>query len=145
MRPSWDEYFLDIATVVGSRSTCPRRHVGAVLVRSRQILATGYNGSVRGQPHCDTDGCQLAEVNGRQSCTRTVHAEVNAVLSAAKHGMITQAATLYCTTAPCLNCFKALAQAGVWTVVYRDPYDVQQEIAVQEIAADLKIQLRSVK
>lgn len=114
------------------------------MVRHRQVLATGYNGSVRNQPHCDEAGCLIQEVHGRQSCTRTVHAEVNAVLSAAKHGVEVNTATLYCTSAPCLNCFKALAQAGVWRVVYCDPYDLAQSHEVKQMAIDLRIQLTEV-
>ncbi|HEY8449062.1 MAG TPA: cytidine/deoxycytidylate deaminase family protein [Bacillota bacterium] len=118
-RPSWDEYFMELADVVARRSTCPRRAVGAVLVRDRRILATGYNGSPPGFPHCTDEGCLL--VDGH--CVRTIHAEMNAVVQAALHGVSLRGATLYCTSFPCLHCTKVLIGGGVTQVVYRDDYD----------------------
>jgi dCMP deaminase len=118
-RPDWDAYFLTIARDVAARSTCPRRAVGAVLVRERRILTTGYNGAPRGAPHCTEVGCQLA--NGH--CQRAVHAEMNAVVQAALHGVSTQGSTLYCTSQPCYSCAKVLVNAGVVRVVYQEPYD----------------------
>jgi dCMP deaminase len=118
-RPSWDEYFLTIADAVAKRSTCLRRRVGAVLVRERRILTTGFNGAVRGQPHCLDVGCDLEDGH----CVRAVHAEMNAVVQAALHGVSTMGATLYCTSSPCHACTKVLLNAGVREVVYRDPYD----------------------
>jgi len=118
-RPDWDTYFLGIAEAVSTRSTCPRRSVGAVLVRNRRILTTGYNGAPRGLPHCSEVGCELE--NGH--CVRAVHAEVNAVVQAALHGVSTESSTLYCTSEPCYACAKLVVNAGVIRVVYRDPYD----------------------
>ncbi|MFO7245303.1 MAG: cytidine/deoxycytidylate deaminase family protein [Thermaerobacter sp.] len=117
-RPSWDEYFLGLADAVAARSTCTRRAVGAVIVRDRRILATGYNGSPPGFPHCLDVGCLM--VDGH--CVRTVHAEMNAVVQAALHGVSIKGATVYCTSFPCLHCAKVLIGAGVERVVYRDPY-----------------------
>lgn len=129
-RPSWDEYFLQMATLVAGRSTCPRRHVGAVLVRDRRVVATGYNGSVRGAPHCDEVGCLLEGGH----CRRTVHAELNALLQCAYHGVTSVGATLYTTDFPCLDCAKALIQAGVRSVVFRSDYPDRHAAAVLDAA-----------
>lgn len=117
-RPAWDDYFLRMAELAASRSTCPRRHVGAVLVRDRQVVATGYNGSVRGDVHCEDAGCLLE--NGH--CVRCVHAELNALLQCAASSQTSAGTTMYCTDFPCLNCAKAMVQARVSAVVYRLPY-----------------------
>jgi dCMP deaminase len=125
-RPTWDEYFLDLARLVASRSTCLRRHVGAVLIRDRHILTTGYNGAPRGLAHCLDQGC-LREENGipsgeRHELCRAIHAEANAIIQAALHGVSTAGATLYSTTAPCSICARMLINAGVSRVVYEDAY-----------------------
>lgn len=117
-RPPWDEYFLNIAQVVSTRSTCPRRAVGAVLVRDRQILSTGYNGSPRGLAHCTDVGCLMVEGH----CVRTSHAEMNAIAQAALHGVAVKGATLYCTDKPCLICTKLLINAGIVKLVYVREY-----------------------
>lgn len=113
-RQSWDEYFIDIAKVVSTRSTCPRLSVGSVLVRDRNILATGYNGSLKNAPHCSDIGCKLQDGH----CIAAVHAEANALLQAARNGMSVEYATAYITNNPCLNCFKLLYQAGIKRIVY---------------------------
>lgn len=113
-RPSWDEYFLSIAREVATRSTCQRRHVGALIVRDRRILCSGYNGSPPGQPHCTDVGCLLED--GR--CIRTLHAEQNAITQAALHGVSTQGATLYCTCRPCHVCARMIVGAGIVRVVF---------------------------
>lgn len=117
-RPSWDEYFLDIAFSVAERSTCDRAHVGAVLVRDKRILATGYNGSPAGLPHCDEVGHLM--VDGH--CVRTLHAEQNAIIQSALHGVSSEGATAYVTHQPCLTCAKMLINAGVERVVYAGDY-----------------------
>ena len=118
-RKSWDEHFVDVARVTAQRSTCPRapRGVGAVLVRENRVLATGYVGSIRGAPHCEDEGvgCMLDE---RGRCVRTVHAEINALLQAAQHGVGIGGATVYCTMSPCWDCFKALANGGVARIAF---------------------------
>src|SRR5580658_4416360 len=101
-RKPWDQYFMDIAKMVATRATCDRKHVGAVLVRDRIILSTGYNGSIRGMPHCDEVG-HLME-NGH--CVATIHAEANAILQAARTGAMIDRATCYVTASPCWSCFK---------------------------------------
>ena len=117
-RPSWDEYFLQIAFTVAQRSTCDRAHVGCVLVRDRRILTTGYNGAPAGLPHCDDVGHLLEDGH----CVRTLHAEQNALIQAALHGVGTEGATAYVTHQPCLTCAKMLINAGVRRVVYAGNY-----------------------
>lgn len=120
MRPDWDTYFLRIAQVVGERSTCDRAHVGCVLVVDKRILTAGYNGSPTGQEHCDDIGHLL--VNGH--CVRTIHAETNAIIQAALHGVSTRGATCYVTHFPCINCTKALINAGITRLVYETAYNI---------------------
>ncbi len=124
-RPSWDEYFMGIAFQVATRSTCDRAHVGAVIVRERRILTTGYNGSPRGLPHCDDVGHLM--VDGH--CVRTLHAEQNAIIQAAYHGISVKGGTIYVTHQPCLTCAKMIINAGLVKVVYAgeypDPYSAQ--------------------
>ena len=114
----WDKYFLDIARVVSTRGTCPRLKVGSVIVRDRNILCTGYNGSIRGLPHCIDEGCLIVE----NHCTRTIHAETNAILQAAKNGVDISGATAYCTHSPCINCLKYLLNAGIKEIVWDQLY-----------------------
>ncbi|MBN1137497.1 MAG: cytidine/deoxycytidylate deaminase family protein [Anaerolineae bacterium] len=117
-RPSWDSYFMDIAFQVARRSTCPRAAVGAVIVRDKRILTTGYNGSPRGLPHCTQVGCLM--VNGH--CVRTLHAEQNAIIQGALHGVDVSRSTLYVTHQPCLSCAKMIINAGIERVVYAGDY-----------------------
>jgi len=117
-RVSWDRYFMNLAVQAATRSTCPRKHVGAVIVRDKSILSTGYNGSIRGAPHCDEAGCLMD--NGH--CVRTVHAEANALVQAARNGVRLEGAHIYVTASPCFNCFKLIANAGLSTVFYGEFY-----------------------
>jgi dCMP deaminase len=117
-RTSWDQYFMDIARQVASRATCDRKHVGALLVRDRIILSTGYNGSIRGLPHCDEVGHMME--NGH--CVATVHAEANAIIQAAKNGVAINGATIYTTASPCWPCFKLIANSGCMRIVYGEFY-----------------------
>ncbi|HMN11134.1 MAG TPA: cytidine/deoxycytidylate deaminase family protein [Bellilinea sp.] len=118
MRPSWDTYFMQIARDVAARSTCDRAFVGAVLVRDKHIIATGYNGSPAGLPHCDETGHLMVEGH----CVRTVHAEVNSIVQAAVFGLVTEGATCYVTHFPCLNCTKTLINAHIKRLVYDTSY-----------------------
>lgn len=125
-RPGWDSYFLLIASVVASRSTCVRRKVGAVLVRGKQILSTGYNGAPKNTAHCDDLGC-LREKLGvppgeRHEICRGSHAEINAIAQAAAAGTATQGSWLYCTHEPCAYCAKALINSGCKRIVFVEPY-----------------------
>lgn len=133
-RVDWHTYFMNIARQVASRSTCDRKHVGAVIVRDRTILSTGYNGSIRGMPHCDDVG-HLME---NEHCVATVHAEANAIIQAAKNGVRIDGAELYTTASPCWNCFKLVANAGIQTVYYGEFYRDQRSI---EVARQLGIGL----
>lgn len=117
-RVGWMEYFMNIAEQVSTRSTCDRRHVGAVIVRDRTILSTGYNGSLPGTPHCDDAGHDIE--NGH--CVRTVHAEANAIAQAAKNGVRIEGSELYVTSSPCLTCFKLVANSGIKMVYYKEVY-----------------------
>ena len=121
-RPSWDSYFMQLAQVVAGRSTCLRRQVGAVMVKDRQILSTGYNGSPSGLLHCDEIGClrqSLSVPSGeRMEICRAVHAEQNALIQAAKHGVAIDGADLYCTHQPCVQCTKMMINVGIRRVVY---------------------------
>ncbi len=118
LRVSWHEYFMNIAEQVATRSTCSRKHVGAVIVRDRTILSTGYNGSLRGAPHCDEVGHDLEN----DHCVRTVHAEANAVAQASKHGIRIDQAEIYVTASPCLTCFKLIANCGITKIYYKEFY-----------------------
>jgi dCMP deaminase len=118
MRPGWDEYFMQIARTVATRATCPRASVGAVLVREHRILTTGYNGAPRGVAHCTQAGCMLVN----DHCARATHAEANAIVQGALHGVGLQNATAYCTHQPCVNCSKLLISAGVVKIIYQQPY-----------------------
>jgi dCMP deaminase len=118
MRPGWDEYFMQIAHTVSTRSTCPRAAVGCVLMREYRILTTGYNGAPRGVAHCTEVGCTM--VDGH--CARATHAEANAVVQGALHGVSLEGATAYCTHQPCSNCSKLLISAGVVKIVYDGAY-----------------------
>ncbi|GHS95144.1 cytidine deaminase [Planctomycetales bacterium] len=125
-RPTWDEYYMTIAREVATRSTCLRRSVGAVLVRDKRLLATGYNGSPRGLAHCETVGCMREKLGipsgERHELCRALHAEQNAILQAATYGVPIQGATLYCTTHPCSLCAKMLINAGIEKIFIAEGY-----------------------
>ncbi|MFZ0453609.1 MAG: cytidine/deoxycytidylate deaminase family protein [Ignavibacteriaceae bacterium] len=119
-RPSWDEYFLKLAMLASERATCPRMHCGCVLVKDKFVLATGYNGSLPGQPHCEDVGCLVVE----NHCVRTNHAEMNALTQAAIHGVNIKGSTAYITNMSCTTCAKALIAAGIKrVVVFSDFHD----------------------
>ncbi len=126
-RPSWPEYFMGIARMVTARSTCLRRHVGAILVKDKRILATGYNGAPSGVKHCEEVGClrqDSAVPSGtRHELCRGLHAEQNAIIQAAYHGISITGSTLYCTNKPCVICSKMLINAGIGTIYYDQGYD----------------------
>jgi len=119
-RPSWDEYFLKLAMLASERATCPRMHCGCVLVKDRFVLATGYNGSLPGQPHCEDEGCLIVD----NHCVRTNHAEINAVVQATRHGVNIVGSSAYITNMSCTTCAKALIAAGIKrVVVFSDFHD----------------------
>jgi dCMP deaminase len=133
-RASWDEYFMSIAQVVSTRSTCERKYVGAVIVRNRTILSTGYNGSIRGMPHC-TDVGHMMDAG---HCVATIHAECNAILQAAKNGVMIDGGVIYVTASPCWNCFKQCANAGLVRICYGEFY---RDERIFEVAGKIGIEL----
>jgi dCMP deaminase len=133
-RATWDEYFMGIARAVATRSTCSRKFVGAVIVRDRTILSTGYNGSIRGTPHCDEAGHMMEDGH----CVRTIHAEINAIIQAAKNGTPIAGATIYVTASPCWSCFKAVVNVGIQRIVFGEFYRDERIFAV---ASELGLEL----
>ncbi len=131
---NWDDYFMRIAEVVASRATCDRKHVGAVIVRDRTILSTGYNGSIRGLPHCDEVGHMMEDGH----CVATIHAEANAIIQAAKNGVSIDGGAIYITASPCWPCFKLIANAGLRRIVFGEFY---RDSRIFEIAQRLGIEL----
>ncbi len=125
-RPDNDEYFMEMAHLVAKRSTCLRRHVGAVLVKDKRVLSTGYNGSPKGTLHCEVKGCIREQMNvpsgTRHELCRGVHAEQNAIIQAAYFGVSVDGSTIYTTTYPCSMCAKILINAGIKEVVYSEGY-----------------------
>jgi len=125
-RVSWDAYFMEITKVIAKRSTCIKRNVGAVIVRDKRILSTGYNGAPKGLAHCETIGCIRKSMNipsgQRHELCRGLHAEQNAIIQAAWHGVKIEGATLYCTHQPCVICVKMMINAGIVRVVFEGSY-----------------------
>ena len=122
-RKPWFKYFMEIALLVSERATCNRLKVGCVLVKEKRIIATGFNGSVSGTPHCIEEGCLVVD----NHCIRTIHAEHNAILQCAKFGISTEGATMYITHFPCFHCCKLLAQAGIKNIYYLHDYNNSNE------------------
>ena len=142
VRPDWDTYFMDMAKLASRRSSCLRRAVGAVLVKDRRVLTTGYNGVPSGVTHCDVTGCLREKLNvpsgERHELCRGLHAEQNAIIQAAFHGVSIREAVLYCTTLPCIICAKMLINAGVRRIVYLDGYaDSLTEEMLGEVGMEL--------
>lgn len=133
-RASWDEYFMAIARVVATRSTCDRKHVGAVIVREKMILTTGYNGSIRGLAHCDDEGHLMEDGH----CVRTVHAEANAIVQAARNGVRLEGADIYVTASPCFGCYKLIANSGLGRIVFGEFY---RDSRIFELSEKLGIKL----
>lgn len=136
-RPTWDEYFMQITDLVSTRSTCLRRKVGAILVRDRQILSTGYNGAPAGLAHCLEVGCLREQENvpsgQRHEMCRAIHAEQNAIIQAARHGVSIEGAIVYTTHQPCVICTKMLINASVKKIYYREGYpdELSKQMLVQ--------------
>ena len=145
-RPGWDEYFMKTAFLICERATCLRRRVGAVLVKDKQILATGYNGAPRGVEHCDKKGClrqKLKIPSGqRHEICRGLHGEQNVILQAARHGVSLDGSSLYITNAPCSICAKMIINAGIKEIVVCDGYP---DIQAVEFLKEAKIKVRKIK
>ncbi len=137
-RATWDEYFMRIAKEVATRATCDRKHVGALIVRDKSILATGYNGSIKGSPHCDEVGHMMVD----NHCVRTIHAEANAIIQAAHNGVRIAESSIYVTASPCWNCFKMIASAGITRIAYNEFY---RDERIFEFAGKLGIVLSQVE
>jgi dCMP deaminase len=145
-RPSWEKYFMDITILVATRSTCLRRSVGAVIVKNKRILATGYNGAPSGITHCIETGCMREKLNvpsgERHEMCRGIHAEQNAILQAAFHGVSINGATLFCTNLPCSICTKMIINAGIKKIYYLNGYadplskDMLKEAEMEVIKLD---------
>ena len=137
-RVSWEQYFMNIAKEVATRSTCDRKHVGAVIVRDKNILATGYNGSIRGLAHCSDAGHEMEN----DHCVRTIHAEANAIVQAARNGVRIENSEIYVTASPCYDCFKMIANAGITTIYFAEFY---RDDRIKEHTAKLGINLIHLK
>lgn len=130
-RPTWTQYFLEIAQVVAARATCPRKHVGAVVADADNIIVSvGYNGAPPGMPHCSESGCLLVSINGKDSCVRSLHAEENAMLFARSS---LRGCTLYVTVTPCYDCAKRIISRGITRVVYAEHYSSRNTELVEEL------------
>jgi dCMP deaminase len=145
-RLTWHQYFMTITRQVAERSTCNRAKVGAVIVRDKNILATGYNGAPTGMPHCTDVGCliyQSKTPNGdiEENCFRTIHAEMNAIAQAAKNGSTIKDASIYITHTPCIHCLKVLVNTGIKEIYYEIPYKLH---TLEEILQITRVQLEKV-
>ncbi len=141
-RPSWTTYFMDITELVAKRSTCTRRAVGAILVKDKQVLATGYNGAPSGVAHCADTGCLREQMNipsgERHELCRGVHAEQNAIVQAALYGVSIKDSTLFCTNLPCSICAKMLINAGIKKIYYKSGY---ADTISEEMMKEAKIEV----
>ncbi|MFC1550308.1 cytidine/deoxycytidylate deaminase family protein [Candidatus Neomarinimicrobiota bacterium] len=133
-RVSWEKYFMNIAQVVASRATCDRKKVGAVIVRDKNILSTGYNGSLSGLPHCEENGHEMEN----DHCVRTIHAEANAIVQAARNGVAINKSEIYITASPCYTCFKMIANAGIRRIYFGEFY---RDERIKQHAIELEIDL----
>jgi dCMP deaminase len=141
VRPDWDVYFMGFAEAARLRATCDRKRVGAVIVVEHQVVATGYNGSVRRMPHCDEAGHDM--VAGH--CVRTIHAEMNALAQAARRGVAVEGAAIYTTASPCWGCFRVLVNAGLTRFVYGEQYRLEEDWGrIGEVATHLRLIVRCV-
>jgi dCMP deaminase len=141
-RPSWDEYFMKIAEDISARTTCIRRRVGAVIVKEKRILATGYNGAPAGISHCTEETCLRRKYNipsgERHELCRGLHAEQNAIIQAALHGVSVNRATLYCTNHPCIICAKMIINAGIVRIVVGGEY---RDNLAEEMLAEANVEV----
>jgi dCMP deaminase len=133
-RADWHTYFMNMARQASTRSTCDRKYVGAVIIREKTILSTGYNGSIRGMPHCDEVGHEMEAGH----CVATIHAEANAIIQAARNGVNISGGEMYTTASPCWNCFKLIANSGITKIYYGEFYRDERSLRVaKRIGIDL--------
>ncbi len=129
-RLGWHEYFMSVAHLISRRATCTRGHIGAVIVRDHSILSTGYNGAPSGLPHCNETNCRIyrsthPDGTVEENCVNTIHAEINAIAQAAKHGVSISDSDIYITASPCIHCLKVLINVGIKTIYYDKPYKIE--------------------
>jgi dCMP deaminase len=129
-RLGWHEYFMSVAHLISRRATCTRGHIGAVIVRDHSILSTGYNGAPSGLPHCNETNCRIyrsthPDGTVEENCVNTIHAEINAIAQAAKHGVCISDSDIYITASPCIHCLKVLINVGIKTIYYDKPYKIE--------------------
>ena len=129
-RLGWHEYFMSVAHLISRRATCTRAHIGAVVVRDHNILSTGYNGAPSGLPHCNDINCRIyrsthPDGTVEENCVNTIHAEINAIVQAAKNGVSIRDADIYITSSPCIHCLKVLINVGIKTISYDNPYKIE--------------------
>jgi len=148
-RLDWHNYFINIAKMVAERSTCNRAKIGAVIVKDRSIISTGYNGAPAGLPHCTDVGCLVyTSINPdgeeEQNCFRTIHAEINAIAQAAKHGVSIDGADIYITASPCYHCLKVLINVGIKNIYYLKPYKIEKIKELLELSKVNLIQINEI-
>jgi len=148
-RLDWHNYFMNIAKMVAERSTCNRAKIGAVIVKDRSIISTGYNGAPAGLPHCTDVGCLVyTSINPdgeeEQNCFRTIHAEINAIAQAAKHGVSIDGADIYITASPCYHCLKVLINVGIKNIYYLKPYKIEKIKELLELSKVNLIQINEI-
>ncbi|MBZ4219544.1 MAG: dCMP deaminase family protein [Chlorobium sp.] len=129
-RLGWHEYFMSVADLISRRATCTRGHIGAVIVRENSILSTGYNGAPSGLPHCNDSNCRIyrsihPDGTVEENCVNAIHAEINAIAQAAKHGVSIKDSDIYITASPCIHCLKVLINVGIKTIYYAKPYKIE--------------------
>ncbi len=129
-RLGWHEYFMSVAHLISRRATCTRGHIGSVIVRDHSILSTGYNGAPAGLPHCNDSNCRIyrsthPDGTVEENCVNTIHAEINAIAQAAKHGVSIKDSDIYITASPCIHCLKVLINVGIKTIYYDKPYKIE--------------------
>jgi len=137
-RLSWDQYFMDLAIKVSTRSTCDRKHVGCVIIRDKRILSTGYNGSISGDVHCCDVGCDIEN----NHCIRTVHSEQNAITYAARFGVSLDQSSIYITAFPCWTCFKMCISSGINEFIYNEEYKIDDRVL--NLATKNRIKIRKI-
>jgi len=145
-RPGWDEYFMNIAEVVASRSNCSRRNIGAIIVKDRRIICTGYNGTPRGVKNCNEGGCPRcsSDVPSGENLGECIccHAEENAIVQAAYHGVSVKDSSIYTTYSPCLLCSKMIINAGIKEVIYLNRYKF--DVKTKELLTEAKVMIRPI-
>ncbi len=148
LRLGWHEYFMCVAHLISRRATCTRGHIGAVIVRDNNILSTGYNGAPSGLPHCNETNCKIyrsthPDGTVEENCVNTIHAEINAIAQAAKHGVSIKDADIYITASPCIHCLKVLINVGIKTIYYDKPYKIEHIAELLRLSGIKLVQVKA--